>query len=73
LLQNPRIQDDVGMKLKSTQSYPDQTTFQDISCCRIVSSRIISSSTHQESTARQRLPLLIAWLLWSCQPLEALL
>ena len=33
------IQDDVGTKLKSTQSYPDQTTFQDISCCRIISSK----------------------------------
>ena len=27
---------DVSMKLKSMQRYPDQTTFQDISCCRIV-------------------------------------
>jgi hypothetical protein len=35
LLQNPRIQDDIGMKLKSTQSYPDQTTFQGISFCLI--------------------------------------
>src|SRR6266700_769219 len=33
------IQDDIGMKPKSTQSYPDQTTFQDIPCCRIVSSK----------------------------------
>src|ERR1700686_2253536 len=33
------IQDDVGMKLESTQSYPEQTTFQDIPCCRIVSSK----------------------------------
>ncbi len=33
------IEDDVRMKLKSTQRYPDQTTFQDISCCRIVSSK----------------------------------
>ena len=33
------IQDDIGMKLKNTQSYPEQTTFQDISCCRIISSK----------------------------------
>src|SRR5216683_1461572 len=33
------IQDDIGMKLKSAQSYPDQTTFQGISFCLIVSSK----------------------------------
>ena len=33
------IQDDIGMKLKSTQSYPDQTTFQGISFCLLVSSK----------------------------------
>src|SRR6266567_2798225 len=32
--------------------------------------QITESSTHQGSTARPRLPLLIAWLLWSCQTLE---
>ena len=33
------IQDDIGMKLKSAQSYPDQTTFQGISFCLLVSSK----------------------------------
>src|SRR5262245_30075482 len=33
------VQDDIGMKLKSTQSYPDQTTFQGISFCLNVSSK----------------------------------
>ena len=33
------IQDDIGMKLKSAQSYPDQTTFQCISFCLNVSSK----------------------------------
>src|SRR5262249_17322462 len=32
--------------------------------------QITESSTHQGSTARPRLPLLIAWLLLSYQPLE---
>jgi hypothetical protein len=39
LLHNPRIQDDIGLKLKRAQSDPDQTTFQGISFCLLVSSK----------------------------------